>query len=177
MKNHDEGSLKYCFDANIFITTWYQTYPPEIFESLWDQLKNSKDEIILIKEIFDEIEPITGNNRKIHSTEELEKKNALRTWLEDNKFDALVVEEPVHSIALSMEKKYQIKHNSKGASVNDILLIAYAKHHNYSVVTFEAQQPQIPEDKSKYKIPLICKDQNVEYLNFVEFLREVGIKI
>ncbi len=177
MKNHDVKSLKYCLDANIFITAWYLTYPPEIFESLWNQLISSKDEIILIKKIFDEIEPYSRKNRNKHSEKDLEENYALRTWLEDNKFSVTDVEKSVRDSSLLMEEKYQIKPNSKGASENDILLIAYAKHHNHSVVTFEAQQPQRPEDKSKYKIPLICENQNVECLNFVEFLREVGIKI
>ena len=72
-----------------------------------------------------------------------------------------------------MEKSYQIKPKSKGANVNDILLIAFAKQNNYKVVTLEAEQLQPPNKISNYKIPLICNKEKVTCINFVELLREL----
>jgi len=56
-------------------------------------------------------------------------------------------------------------------------LIAYAKKMKKIVVTFEAKQEQKPDKKNKYKIPLICKEQNVECITFMEMIRRLGIRI
>ena len=58
-------SGKYCVDANVFITAWYISYPPRIFSPLWDQIAQHRTDIVLIKSVFDEIEPILSSDRKL----------------------------------------------------------------------------------------------------------------
>ena len=48
-------SGQYCVDANIFLAAWYKSYPRHIFSSLWQQISECRNDIILIKSIFDEI--------------------------------------------------------------------------------------------------------------------------
>ena len=90
----------YCVDANVFLTAWYITYPPRIFEP-----------------------------------------------------------------------------ESRGAGQVDITLIAYAKIHEGTVVTLESFQHQRPAKKMNFKIPLICTDEGVPWLNFVEMLDSLGVNM
>ena len=73
--------MSYCVDANVFITAWHETYRRHLFPKLYHELKSKlSDQIIIIKPIFDEIEPITGSDTKLNlldkeTLNEHEKKN------------------------------------------------------------------------------------------------------
>ena len=172
MNNH-----LFCLDANIFITAWHKVYPIEIFPSLWPELSNKKQKIILIKPIFDEIEPITKQDRKSFPKEKLEERFPLRLWLEENNFKTESLDNEVDELSLDLEMKYETNENGKGASKNDIKLIAYASYCSCVVVTFEAWQNSKPNNKSAYKIPLICSEENIKCIDFVKLLRNLDIKI
>ena len=139
------NTQKYCVDANVLITAWHHTYPPTVFKSLWNQLQGSKTGIILIKEIFDEIEPLSAGDRKNLTQQQLGEKYPLRLWLENNQFSISKTQDLVCNIALSLEQKYKTKDQGTGASQNDILLIAYAKFFDTTVVTLEAKQLNHPQ--------------------------------
>lgn len=166
----------FCVDANIFLTAWYVNYPISIFPSLWEQIAEQNDEIILLKPIFDEIEPMTSNDKKI-SLQEKENKFPVRMWLINNDFSETEIDNAVNSESLNLEMEYQISSISKGAGQKDVTLIAYSKLMNKTVVTLESFQVQKPGKKSNYKIPLICKEQNVECINFIQMISRLGIKI
>ncbi len=168
---------RFCLDANIFLTAWEKSgYPINVFPSLWKQLALLKDDIILIKPIFNEIDPISPADKKIDLLKKREK-YPLRMWLEDNKFIETPVSGNVESTSLDLEMQYEIQEVSKGAGQNDITLIAYAKMNNKTIVTLEGKQAQIPKEKHNYKIPLICKQQGVDCIDFVTMLSQLGIKI
>jgi len=158
------------------MTAWYVSYPPDVFPSLWEKIAESKDRIILIKSIYDEIEPFSSSDKKISNSKKKEK-YPLRIWLEENGFIETKVKEKVNFFSLELEKKYEINDLSRGAGQKDITLIAYAKTTGATVVTFEAEQQQRPSKKCNYKIPLICKDENVKCINFITMLKNLGIKI
>ena len=166
----------YCVDANIFITSWYKDYPPRILSPLWELIAKHKDDIIIIKPVFNQIEPISSADRKLSIPLKREK-YPLRIWLEDNGFTAETVSDEINSISLLLEKEYETSNASKGADQIDILLIAYAKYNGKTVVTFEAEQPQLPGKRYNYKIPLICREQGVNCINFIEMLDLLKINI
>ena len=84
----------------------------------------------------------------------------------------------VQSESILLEKKYSIKPTGKGASQNDILLITYAKIEKKVVVTLEAHQSKTQQmKKHNYKIPLICKDEEVDCIDHIDFLRKLNISI
>ncbi len=172
--NHAERM--YCVDANIFIASWNSHYPIRIMPSLWEKIANHRDSIILIKPIFDEIDPVSPTDKKLPQTEK-DNKYPLRMWLEGNNFDGTAIDDETKRTSLELGKIYQTDEISKGASQNDVTLIAYAKIKNEAVVTFEAKQKQVPDRKSNYKIPLICEENDVECINFIEMLGNLGIKI
>ena len=167
---------QYCVDANIFITSWCALYPIKNFPSLWRQLAQYQHDIILIAPIYDEIEPISSTDKNSPQVER-ETKYPLRTWLNANQFYETPVDNAVNRLSLGMEQKYQIRNPSKGVGKNDILLIAYAIQMSKTVVTFESIQSQRPNMKYKYKIPLVCKDEGVNCINFIDMIDALGISI
>lgn len=78
---------------------------------------------------------------------------------------------------MELQREYEIGPTTKGASKQDVTLIAYAYLNEHTVVSLESEQPQKPKKLSKYKIPLICKEQNVECITFVDFLDECEIQV
>ena len=171
------NSGSFCLDANILITAWYENYPVDILPSLWEQLAICRNEFVLIKPIYDETDPITPHDRNKMSIDEKKVKYPLRMWMQENGFEATPINDAVNVASLMLEQEYQINPTSKGAGQNDVTLIAYAKITGKTLVTLEAEQKQKPQKKSKYKIPLICQEQGVEYINFVKLLRCLEIKI
>lgn len=165
---------QYCLDANAFIQPWEQIYPKDVFSSLWKQIIKHKEQIIIIKNIFNEIDPL---NKRLKEADPIKKK-ALRSWLENNQFSPVTVPKDVQNSSLLLERKYQTRLKlTKGADQNDITLIAYTKKYEKTLVTLEKYQNDIPKYKYKYKIPLICEKENVKCINYVQFLRELGINI
>ncbi len=167
---------QYCVDANIFITAWNKDYPPHVFRTLWEQLAQHQSDIVLIKPIFDEIDPISSPDQKLPEDKKKEK-YPLRVWMEDNQFASTPVVDSVKAVSLDFEKEYETNNNPKGANQNDITLIAYAKIEGKTVVAFEDEQPQRPAKKCNYKIPLVCDEQEVECVRFVKMLDLLGIRI
>ena len=167
---------EYCIDANTLITAWNVCYPKEVFSSLWKKLAFHRSGIILIKPIFDEIDPISPNDKKMTKQEKADK-YPLRTWMIDNQFAETPIDESVESRSLELEKEDQIRSNSKGVSENDLKLIAYARLNEKTVVTEEGKQPNKPGTKYNYKIPTVCAEQGVECINFVDMLRLLQIQI
>lgn len=166
---------QYCLDANIFITAWNVYYPPHIFSTLWEQLAQNQNDIVLIKPIFDEIDPISAADQKLTEDKKKEK-YPLRVWM-DNFFTSTPISDDVKIASLGFEKEYETNNGPKGANQNDITLVAYAKIEDKSVVTFEEKQPQKPGKKCNYKIPLVCDEQKVKWMGFIEMLDQLGIRM
>ena len=108
----------------------------------------------------------------------MKSKYPLRAWLIKNKINPVSINNKIEKESLILEQKYQIgPGKTKGASQNDMLLIAYAKLHNKVLVTLEGYQNQRPGKLKNYKIPIICEDEGVERINYVTFLDGLGISI
>ena len=167
---------QYCVDANIFITSWYHSYPIDIFPSLWRQLAQYQHDIILITPIYGEIGPISSVDKNLPQVV-LKDKYPLRTWLNNSQFYEAPIDDKVNQLSLDMEKKYQIKNPSKGVGKNDMLLIAYAAEMCKTVVTFERIQNQRPAMKYNYQIPLVCQDENVPCINFINMITALGVSV
>ncbi len=167
-------SGKYCVDANVLIVAWYISYPPRmpVFQPLWDQIAKHKHNIVLIKPIFNEIEPIQSSDRKL-AIDDKRVKYPLRVWLEENQFAVTDISDEVNAVSLELESEYETDNESKGAGQIDITLIAYAKVTRKIVVTLESPQPQKPAKKYNYKIPLICDEQKVDCIDFVTMLDQI----
>ncbi len=167
--------MSYCVDANVFITAWHETYPPDVMSALYTEMENKlSSKIILIKPIFDEIEPIL--NKK--SREQLENDHPVRLWLTEKlNIKETPIDNGVNQRALELMNKYETDEGPRGANSEDIKLIAFASLNTHKVVTLESEQEEMPKKKSNYKIPLICQQENVRCINFIGLLRECNISI
>ena len=172
--------MRYCVDANVFITAWNDDYPQDVFPKVYTEIKQAVNDIIIIKPIFDEIDPISPSHKK-KSESELRELYPLRMWLiKDAQIEPTPIGDDVKDRALQLEAKYETKETGRGANKNDIKLIAYALINKYTVVTLEGMQKDPPKKKCNYKIPLICQkcqDEVVDCIDFVELLRKLNIKI
>lgn len=177
MNESTVGDGQYCMDANVFITCRNVHYFMDTIPSLWNALVEHRQKITLIKPIFDEIDPFTSSHKSMNDQDKWEK-YPLRMWLVSNGFYWQPIDNAVRAISLELEREYQTKDKGTGADSNDMLLIAYAKHHGKTIVTYEKkQETDSGMKKSNYKIPAICKEQGVKCITFSEFLRECGISI
>ncbi len=159
-----------------YITAWYINYPPRvaISQPLWNQIAQHQGDIVLLKPIFDEIEPIpSGSKLTIEAKKQI---YPLRVWLEESKFAVPDISNEVNAVSLELESEYETDNESKGAGQIDITLIAYAKVTRKTVVTLESPQPQKPDKKYNYKIPLICHEQKVDCINFVTMLDQLNLR-
>lgn len=170
--------MKYCLDANVLITAWDYDYPKDVFPTLWEKLAEKRDHIIFIAPIFDEIDPDYDSSLS-------KKGESLRAWLIEKQFSKTPINTKVEEEAFRLEKEYDTvsneatatKKKGDGADPNDIRLIAHAKATKQTIVTFEADQGQDPNEKKDYKIPLICQKENVKCIKFIDFLRKLKITI
>ena len=182
--------MSYCVDANVFITAWHEHYPPKVFKSLYEEIKNKlSDQIIIIKPIFDEIGSLSkkdldtlahtpSSKKEKEQQEKLLENHPVRAWLKkEMRIDETPIDDDVEMLALELEEKYEVRKISKGASPQDIKLIAFASLGNHTVVTLEAEQPQKPEKQWKYRIPLICEEENVKCIKFIEMLEASKIQV
>ncbi len=171
MHNHSS----FCLDANALITPWYILYPPKIFPTLWEELAKRRGSFIIIKPIFDEIEPYPGG----HKPNTTHPDCPLRNWLinKDFKPELNLGGNEMHNTLFALEKNYDTRRTEQGIGKNDAHLIAYAKVHGNSVVTYEEIQDNAPREKRNYKIPLVCKTEGVACITFIKMLEELGVRI
>ncbi|MBC6414188.1 MAG: DUF4411 family protein [Chromatiales bacterium] len=179
--------MNYCVDANVFITVWHTTYPKDIFPSLYPEMESKLlGKIILIKPIFDEIEPILPEKeRKLingqisdNEKQKLLEDHPVRIWLKrDMGISETPITNEVEERTLELMEQYETDDISRGASRQDISLIAYASLNGHTVVTLEARQASSPRKKSNYKIPLICEEQEIACIGFTEMLKQCAIQV
>ena len=153
--------MKFCIDASSFIHLWNEVYPQKTFPSLYPQLENGSGRIALIKPIWDE----------------LKEEDDLIAWLKKTGLEPLPLSQSHKEEAFKLGEEYKISPSSTGASQTDIDLISFAKREGHIVVTQEEHQPNKPSTLSKYKIPLICQEEDVPCMNFLEFLQENNIVV
>ena len=172
---------KYCIDASALIAPWHDFYTPLVFPGVWKELIRARESMVFIQGIFDEIEPVLPDRKEELSGKERKEKYLLRDWLFRHRFDRIVQNPPPEAAAgfMELEEKYQIEEaesKGKGISLNDIHLVAFARHIGGCVVTQEATQKNRPGNIHNYKIPLICKDEGVDCINLTGMLERLGAK-
>lgn len=157
---------KYILDSNILITPSNKYYDFEIAPSFWEQVINNGDSIILAEEVKKEI---------FHIDDRLSK------WLKNNieSFNYIKpnsgILECYSEIVSFVDDNYEndVKKNEffKGA---DGWLCAYSKFYQCPIVTFETYNPN-ETTSSKIKIPNICKQLDLKYIDLFEFMKRIKI--
>ena len=151
---------KYVFDTNIFINL-QRRHPNDIFNSLWLKLGELIDRGVIISsiEVYDEI--AVGEDNLVE-------------WVKEKKYAFFQSDEQVQRTVrdiLSTHEKLIL--GGKKTNGADPFVIALAKVNSCTVVTEETKNGK----DNPPKIPNVCEDYGVRYINFISFLRENDIKI
>ena len=143
----------------------WENYPihAEYFDQFWDWIKTKiKDKEYCIS--------------KTISNEVSKKHSECYKWFKEK--NILIHEDENKQIlkqAMGIKASLGIKddHYSTKGGVNekDILIIATAKNYNLQLVTEEARQTDAPSrEKKNYKIPLVCKKNNISYCCILDLI-------
>lgn len=160
---------KYIFDANVFITAHRQLYPFDIAPGFWEQLvEKASEKIIIIEQVQREI---------------LRNEDLLTTWYNSQCSKFTVLRAPSQEVieayrkiinCINVNEKYKPSAKEEFASVADSWLCAYALAQGGTIVTLEVYQAGI---KNKIKIPNVCEEFEIKYINLLQFMREIGIRL
>jgi predicted nucleic acid-binding protein len=156
---------KYCLDANVLIQAWQKYYNPKFCPDYWEILvelgKNGK--IFIPELVYEEI---------VRTEDDLSK------WLKGSKIPINKISEPV---TICLQKIYaadpthkNLVDNTKARSLADPWVIAHALHEHASVVTKEEKVTAL--NSNKIKIPNVCDNMGIRWINDFQFIDELGIK-
>lgn len=156
---------KYCLDANVLIQAWQKYYNPKFCPDYWKILvelgKNGK--IFIPELVYEEI---------VRTEDDLSK------WLKGSKIPINKISEPV---TICLQKIYaadpthkNLVDNTKARSLADPWVIAHALHENATVVTKEEKVTAL--NSNKIKIPNVCDNMGIRWINDFQFIEELDIK-
>lgn len=156
---------KYCLDANVLIQAWQKYYNPKFCPDYWKILTElGNDGKIFIPElVYEEI---------MRTEDELSK------WLKGSKIPIYRISEPV-TVCLQRIYSSDLTHknlvdNTKARSLADPWVIAHALHENATVVTKEEKVTAL--NSIKIKIPNVCDNMGIRWINDFQFIDELDIK-
>lgn len=153
---------KYCLDANVLIQAWQKYYNPKFCPDYWDILTElGKYGKIFIPELV---------NEEIIRTED-----DLSKWLKGSKIPINKINEPVTVHLRKILKDYPLLvDNTKARSLADPWVIAHALQENATVVTKEEKVTAL--NSNKVKIPNVCDNLGIRWINDFQFIEELDIK-
>ncbi|HET9056831.1 MAG TPA: DUF4411 family protein [Chitinophagaceae bacterium] len=156
---------KYCLDANVLIQAWQKYYSPKFCTDYWDVLNQ------------------LGNNKKIFipeivAEEIIRTEDDLSLWIKSSRI-------PIHPIngdvANCLKQIYDsnpshqyLVANSGQHSLADPWVIAHAMNQKATVVTKEIKD--FYNKPTRIKIPHVCDNMNVRWINDFELIEELRIK-
>jgi len=160
---------KYLFDANVFMTSHRQLYPFDLAPSFWEQLvEKASSRIVIIEEI----------QKEIRKGQDL-----LVEWYDREypKFTVLGIPGPdvidsyrtiINSI--NGNEQYTLSAKREFASSADSWLCAHGLAFRETIVTLEKYDAEI---KRRVKIPNVCQEFKIAYIDLLQFMREIGIRL
>ena len=156
---------KYCLDANVLIQAWNFYYSPKFCPSYWDVLNElgSAGRIFIPEAVRDEITRTDDD---------------LCKWLKQSRIATKGVDEKViqclHAIWAANPIHISLVDNVKGRSLADPWVIAHAMREGAAVVTKEEKVTAL--NASRIKIPNVCENMGVEWVNDFGMIGEVSVK-
>lgn len=154
----------YCLDANVLIQAWQKYYSPKFCPDYWDVLieLGSKHLIFIPELVFEEITRTDDD---------------LASWLKKNKIPIRKIDESVtrclQEIYSTNPNHKKLVDNIKGRSLADPWVIAHAINEEATVVTKEEKVTAL--NSKKIKIPNVCENMHVRWINDFEFIDELDI--
>lgn len=158
-------AIKYCLDANVLIQAWQKYYNPKFCKEYWNILieLGKQDKIFIPELVFEEITRTEDD---------------LCEWLKGSEIPIQNISE---SVTMCLQKIYShdpihknLVDNTKARSLADPWVIAHAINENATVVTKEEKVTAL--STKRIKIPNVCDNMGVRWINDFEFIHELGIR-
>ena len=153
-------NMNYVFDANIFINL-QRRQPIDLYKPLWEIVSNLMHDGVVISsaEVLDEIN--RGNDE-------------LKTWVKQRK-DCFIESDAEIQLCVReiLRQDRGLIDGGKKNNCADPFVIALAKLRKAKVITEESPSG----NENAPKIPDVCRKHGIEYLNFVDFMREANIAL
>ena len=156
---------KYCLDANVLIQAWQKYYSPKICPNYWDILNHlgQNNKIFLPQMVYEEITRTDDD---------------LAKWLKSSSIPQIKIDEQVanclKSIYAANPSHIQLVDNTKQRSLADPWVIAHAMNEGAVIVTKEEKVTAL--NSIKVKIPNVCENMGIRYINDFEFIEEIGLR-
>lgn len=156
---------RYCLDTNVLIQAWQKYYNPNFCPDYWTVLNElGKKGIIFLPEmVLGEIERV---------------EDKLLKWVKSSDIQIDKISEPVtkclQNIYLANPIHKTLVDNTRARSLADPWVIAHAMNEGAVVVTKE--EKVTAANTRRIKIPNVCDNMNVRWMNDFQFIEEVGIK-
>ena len=156
---------KYCLDANVLIQAWQKYYNPKFCPDYWGILieLGKQDKIFIPELVYEEITRTEDD---------------LSRWVKASKIPIKKISEPV---TICLQKIYAVNpvhknlvDNITGRSLADPWVIAHSLHENATVVTKEEKITAL--NSKRIRIPNVCDNMGVRWMNDFQFIDELGIK-
>lgn len=160
-----QNTSNYCLDANVLIQAWQKYYSPDLCPDYWNNLIDLGKEgrIFIPSMVYNEI---------------IKTEDGLSAWLKESKIPIRPITEAVTKALQEIYNANPIHKflvdNTKARSLADPWIIAHAFEENVTVVTKEEKVTQL--NSKKVKIPNVCDNMGVRWINDFKFVREVGIR-
>jgi len=163
------GKPVYLMDANSFMEPFNSYYSLEYVPGFWNALirEHQKGNIFTISAIRNEI---------------LRREDVLKQWFESDLPKTFICDEneqtqKIYKSIISWAQNHPVfspVNKRKFADGADGLLVAYAKVHGMVVVT---QEKEVGIESKQIKIPNVCKQFDVPYMNVVEMLQALNVRL
>lgn len=158
----------YCLDANVLIEAWQKYYSPIICPDYWDILNElgKKERVFIPEEVRSEIVNSDPNSSD----------DELSVWVKNCSIPIHKLDEKViacwRKILQADPSHQRLVDSVRYRSIADPWVISHAMNMNAVVVTKENLELN---SKTKIKIPNVCENMGVKWMNDFEFVRELGI--
>ena len=153
--------MSFSLDTSAILDAWVRHYPPDVFPSIWERMKDaaSAEKIFIIDEVLSELK---------------RKDDGAHEWFETYGEMVVSIDAKIQaSVAEIMQKYPKIIDTRRNRSGCDPWVVALAQVRGFSVVTAERPSGSL----ARPKIPDICVDMALPYMDVVEFFRRQGWRI
>ena len=149
----------------MLIQAWQKYYNPKFCPDYWDILIEigKQDKIFIPELVYEEITRTEDD---------------LSRWVKASKIPIKKISEPV---TICLQKIYAVNpvhknlvDNITGRSLADPWVIAHSLHENATVVTKEEKITAL--NSKRIRIPNVCDNMGVRWMNDFQFIDELGIK-
>mgnify|MGYP000144434524 CR=1 FL=1 len=161
---------KFIVDSNFFIQAHRLIYPLDVVQSFWLKVStlSQKGTIVSIDKVKKEI-----YDNSSHEDE-------LKLWCDSNLPNDFFMntDTVLQNYILIVNWVNSMSHHYTNNAIQKFLetdladpwLIAFAMSNHWAIVTYEKSEPN---RKNKIKIPEVCNQFNVRYINTIEMFREL----